>query len=135
MSLSTSMSIMLCTNWVCAGIFDNHLWVSESTLTEQEEEEVMGKELAYEICIPCVVQWCMIWFSAPTRLNPTLGKDQKTQKYHEAVDKAIAEAISRPFGCVHTPRTCMLASAATVLHKTHRVWGVNKETEGLGDGR
>ena len=28
------MSIMLCTNWVCVGTFDDHEWVSESTTTQ-----------------------------------------------------------------------------------------------------
>ena len=50
-------------NWVCAGTFDDHEWVSESTITQQEEE-VMGRELDYESCVPCVVRWCMLWFSA-----------------------------------------------------------------------
>ena len=59
------LSIMLCKNWVCARAFDDHEWVSESTITEQQEE-VMGKEQEDEICIPCVVQWCMWWFSPPT---------------------------------------------------------------------
>ena len=90
----------------------------------------MGMELVYEICIPCVVQWCMLWFSAPTKLNRTLGRDLVTKKYHEAVDRAVAEAISRPFGCTHTPRLCMLASVASVLNKTHRKWEVSKELEG-----
>ena len=74
-----SLSIMLCMNWVCAGVFDDHEWVSESTIAEQEEE-VMGRELDYEICIPCVVHWCMLWFSAPPRFNQTLGRDIKNQK-------------------------------------------------------
>ena len=64
------LSNMLCTNWVCAGTFVDHEWVSESTIT-QHVEEVMGMELEYKICIPCVVQWCMLWFPAPTRLNRT----------------------------------------------------------------
>ena len=55
------MTIMLCTNCVCVGTFDIREWVSESTITEKEE--VMDQVLDYEICIPCVVQWCMIWFS------------------------------------------------------------------------
>ena len=52
------MSTMPRMNWVCAETFDDHEWVSESTIT-QREEEVMGIELDYEIGIPCVVQWCM----------------------------------------------------------------------------
>ena len=65
--------IMLCVNWVCAGTFDDHEWVSESTIAMQEEE-VMGMELDYENSVPCVVQWCMPWFSAPTRLIKTLER-------------------------------------------------------------
>ena len=121
--------IMLCTNWVCAGIFNDHEWVSESTIAPHEEE-LMGMDLDYKPGIPCVVQWCMLWFSAPTRLNQTLGKDLRIIKYHEAVDMAIAEAISKPFGDIHSPRTCMLPSVATVLHETHRKWKVTEEMEG-----
>ena len=46
------------------------------------------------------------------------------------MDRAIAEAISGPFGGMRTPRTCMLASVASVLHKTQRKWRVSKEMEG-----
>ena len=69
------LSIMPCKNWVCAGTFDDHEWVSESTIT-QHVEEVMGMDFDYEIGIPFVVQWCMSWFSAPTRLNRTLEKNK-----------------------------------------------------------
>ena len=62
------MSIMLCMNWVCAGTFVDLEWVSESTIA-QHVEEVMGMELDYKIGLPCVVQWCMFWFSAPTWLS------------------------------------------------------------------
>ena len=66
--------------------------------------------------------------SALARLNRTLQRqDQKIVKYHEVVNMAITDAISRPCGGEHTPKSCMLASVATVLHRT---WGVNKEMEG-----
>ena len=32
------MSIMLCTNWVCAGTFVDHEWVSSRTIFQQEED-------------------------------------------------------------------------------------------------
>ena len=48
-------SIMLCVSWACAGTFDDHEWYSESIIAEQEEEEVMGRDLDHEISIPCVV--------------------------------------------------------------------------------
>ena len=65
------LSAMLCVNWVCAGNFERHEWVSESTMAEQEDE-VMGGELEYKPCVPCVVHWSMLLFSAPTRLNSIL---------------------------------------------------------------
>ena len=40
---------------LCVNNFRRPRAVSESTIAEQgeEEEEVMGKELDYELCIPC----------------------------------------------------------------------------------
>ena len=36
------LSILLCVNRVCAGTFDFHEWVSESTIAEQDEEVMAG---------------------------------------------------------------------------------------------
>ena len=44
------LSIMLFVNWVCAGTFDNHEWVSESTIAEQEEEEEVVGALCSGVC-------------------------------------------------------------------------------------
>ena len=65
------LSIMLCVNWVCEGAFDDHECVSENT-NAMQIEELMGKGLDYELCIPCVVQCLMLRFSALTRLNQTM---------------------------------------------------------------
>ena len=92
---------MLSVNWVCEGAFDDHEWVSENTIAMQVEG-VMGRDLDYGLCIPCVVQWSMLWFSAPTRLSQTMGDDEiKIAKYHEVVDMAITETITLPFGDTH----------------------------------
>ena len=74
----------------------------------------------------------MLWFSAPTRLNQTLDNQGiKIAKYHEAVNMAIAYAISKPFGGAHTTRSCMLTTVAAVLHKTpSRTWDMNKQMKG-----
>ena len=64
---------MMSMSWVCAGAFDDHVWVSESTIA-QHVEEVVGMELDCKIGFQCVVLWGMLWFSAPTRLNRTLEK-------------------------------------------------------------
>ena len=72
-------SIMLCTNWVCAGAFVNHEWVTSRTIFQQEEE-ILSMALDFKIDVPCVVQWSLLWFSAPTDLNRILGTELKFQK-------------------------------------------------------
>ena len=67
------MSIVLFMNSFCAGTFDDHQWVSESTIA-QHAEEVMGMELDHKIGIPCVVQWCMLGFSTPYKVESNIGK-------------------------------------------------------------
>ena len=84
---------MLCMNWVCAGTFDDHEWVSGSTIT-QHEEEVMGRDLDCEICIPCVaVEYAVIFRTHAVKSYTGRGKI-KFAKFHEVVNMAIAEAIS-----------------------------------------
>ena len=34
------MSVMLCTNWVCAGAFVDHVWASSRTIIQQEERNL-----------------------------------------------------------------------------------------------
>ena len=82
--------------------------------------------LDFRIDVPCVVQWRLLWFSAPTNLNRILGHELKIKKYHEVVNGAIMDAIKRQFGGEHTPRSCMLTSVAKVLHRTHNKCGVRK---------
>ena len=49
------MSIMHCTNWVCAGTSADHEWVSSSTIIQQEEE-ISSMALDFKIEVPYVVQ-------------------------------------------------------------------------------
>ena len=62
--------------------------------------------------VPCVVQWSLLWFSAPTKLNRILGSDLKIKKkvsrsrqqcchgrYCEAIEwRAHTEAVYVDFG-------------------------------------
>ena len=57
-------------------------------------------------------------------------RTKETKRYHEAVNMAITDASSRPFGGELTPRSCMLASVAKVLHKNSQ-----KVVSEQGDGR
>ena len=98
---------------------------SENTIAMQEEE-VMGRDLDYELCTPCVVQWSMQWFSAPTRLNQKLEDDEiKIAKYHEVVDMAITETIN-----VHVE----IGGCGFAQNATQRL-GCAQGNERLGNGR
>ena len=70
---------VLFTNWVCAGAFVDHEWVSTRTIFQQEED-ILSMALDFKIDVPCVVHWNLLCFSAPTDLNRILGTDLKIQK-------------------------------------------------------
>ena len=54
-------------NLVCDDALDDHVWENERTISCQEAKvlEVLG----YDVAVPCVVQWRMLWFSSPTSVN------------------------------------------------------------------
>ena len=86
--------------------------------------------LEFKIGVPCVVQWSLLWFSAPTDLNRILGSELKIRKYHDVVNIAIMDAIAKPFGGKRTPKSCILTTVARVLQHTHKKKGINKEMKG-----
>ena len=86
--------------------------------------------LDFNIGVLCVVQWSLLWFSAPSHLLKILGNQLKIKRYHEVVNSPTTDAIVRPFGGELTPGSCMLTSVGRILHRTHKKWRVNKEMEG-----
>ena len=66
-------SILEAVNWVGDDAFDDHVWVTEMT-TAQQVAKVLDA-LQGDIELPCVVQWTMLRFSAPTSLNNDLLND------------------------------------------------------------
>ena len=83
-------------NWVCE-VFEGHEWVSELTIFMQD--------LDYELEVPCVVQWRLMRFSAPSRLNKKNdGNGTKIERYHEATNLEIVAAFSVTCGGFSTPR-------------------------------
>ena len=94
----------------------------QKALLRQHAEEALDKRLVYQIGIPCVVLWCILWFSAPARMGRTLEKQYlKIKKYHEVVKITIMDTISKTFGGEHTPRSCMLQLWQRRTQNTHRV--------------
>ena len=78
-------------NWVCDDALDEHVWVSEVAISWQEVKVL--EALQYDRENPRIVQWRMLWFSAPTTLNNGLLNDGViVEKYHEAVNVAFLGA-------------------------------------------
>ena len=44
-------------NWMCDDALDEHVWLSEQTMSSQEAKVL--EALQYDLEIPCIVQWRM----------------------------------------------------------------------------
>ena len=66
------ITIMFCANWVSAGTFVDHEWVSSRII--QQEEEILNMALDFKMEVPCVVQWSLlcwmttIWWGTHTEV-------------------------------------------------------------------
>ena len=61
------------------------------------------------------------------RTHKKCGIDKEIGKYHEVVNGAIMDAVVKPLGGKHTPKSCMLTLVARVLRHTYNKRGINKE--------
>ena len=81
-----------------------------------------------------MVQWSLLWFSAPTDLNRILGTELKIKKYHEVVNGSNVDAIVKPFGGKHTEVVYVnLGGQSPTTHtkrERERKRGINKEMKG-----
>ena len=126
---------MLCVDWVCAGTFDDHEWVSKRTIAEQEKEEVMSRDLDYESCIPCVVQWSMLWFSAPTRLNQTLEGEETNREIPRCGGHGdCIRDLYALWRFAHTANVHVDNGGCSFAQDTQEL-GCEQRNEGLGSGR
>ena len=75
---------------------EDHKCVTEFAVPLKAIEILMA--LKYDIDVPCVIQWGLLWFSSLSRLNQMFtNKGTKIAKYHEAVNMAIEATFTRPF--------------------------------------
>ena len=120
------ISIMESVDWVCDDVLEDHEWVSELTISMQENE--VSVALNYEIEVPCVVQWRLLWFSSPARLSQRYSDNgTKVPKYHEVMNMAIEATFTLSFGGSHTPRTRLLRSVGAVVYRSpDKDWDVEK---------
>ena len=127
--LSTIMESVSC---VCEDAFRDHEWVTELNVIRKENEILAA--LNYDLDVPCVIQWRLLWFSSLSRLNHTfLNNGSQIAKYHKAVNRAIDVTFTMPFEGLHTPRTCLLRSVSVVLYMApDKDWNVEEEMKGGG---
>ena len=108
-------TIMESASWVCEDALRDNEWVTEHNVILKENENL--EALNYDLDVPCVIQWGLLWFSSPSRLKQTFTNNgTEVAKYHEAVNMAIEATFTTPFEGLHTPRTCLLRSVRVVLY-------------------
>ena len=123
-------TIMESVSWVCEDALRDHECFTELDVTLKENEILMA--FNYDLDEPCVIQWGLLWFSSPSRLNQRFANNgTQIAKCHEAEAK-----FSMPIEAVHTPRTCLLRSVCVVLYRSpDKDWNVEEEMKGWGFGR
>ena len=111
---------------------EDHKCVTEFAVPLKANEILMA--LKYDIDVPCVIQWGLLWFSSLSRLNQRFTNNgTKISKYHEAVNMAIEATFTLPFGGLHTPRTSLLRSVSVVLYRSpENDRNVEEEMKGWG---
>ena len=102
------MTIMESVNWVCEDAFkEEHEWVTQCTISEQEDRILA--DLGYNFDDPCVIQWALLWFSAPSR-SSLYHEDNGThiEVYHEVTNLAIRRACGVPNNGNYNPRSYLV---------------------------
>ena len=54
-------------SWVTEDFLWEEEWITETNVTLKEN--AILEALNYDIDVPCPLQWGLLWFSAPTKLN------------------------------------------------------------------
>ena len=123
-------SIIYAVNWVCDDSSDQHVWLSVESVILQEANTL--EAMQYDLGIPCVVQWGMLWFSAPTSLNNYLINDGELNiRYYEAIGTTLNNAITIPSWCMNSPRACFLRAIRNVfIGMPGRIWDLGREMNG-----
>ena len=87
-------------------------------------------ELDCGFVVPCVVQWSLLWFSAPTRLNEILDQEFKIKKVPRGNRR---DNYRNKFATIWRGTQMEVVHvdiSGQELYRTHRKCGVNKEMEG-----
>ena len=95
---------------------------SEFSLVMQENK--IPEALNYDIDVSCVVQWEMLWYSAPTSRNhDSLNDGVILAKCNATIKLAVKESFILSLWRRNTPRACFLpAHCLTMTGMPQWVW-------------
>ena len=78
----------LSVSWVTEDFLWDHEWITETRVTMKENLILEARH--YDIEVPCLLQWALLWFSAPTNLNRKfLNNGARVAKPRDTVSSAI----------------------------------------------
>ena len=114
----------------CIRVQENPEWISEFSLVVQEH--TILEALNYDTDVPCVVQWRMLWYSAPSSFNHDLLNDVLLAKHNKAINMAIEAPFSFPLWRRHTRRSSFFeAQRLTMMHCLQGcMWRPEREMKG-----
>ena len=119
---------------MCVVILEDHVLVSEFSLALQEKKVL--EALTHDIDVPCIVQWRMLWYSAPTSLDNALLNDGVIlETFNEPMNWAFQSAFVLPHWRMNTPRSRFLRSIRAMLEGvTEWVWDPERDMHGWEQG-
>ena len=99
--------------------------MDHETKVTMKENHIL-EELHYDIEVPCPLQWCLLWFPAPTNLNrKVVNNGIKVAKFRDTVNSAIELTCDIAFHGAHTSRACSVRADAP-----DRDWNFEEEMQG-----
>ena len=120
-------------SWVTEDFLWEHEWIMETNVTLKEN--VILDALNYDIDVPCPLQWGLLWFSAPTKLNREfVNNGTKVAKFTDTVSSAIEFTCNIAFDGTLTPRACYLRAVSIFLcHAQDKYSNIEEEKQGKID--
>ena len=105
----------------------------EQTISLQEAKVL--EALQYDLETPCMVQWGMLWFSAPTSLNNELLNDGEILgKDYEAVNVAFQNVLGAPYSGVNNKDVLPESNKGSFGKYAWKSLQLGKWNGGLGAG-
>ena len=108
-----------------------HAWIQQDSMELQGSHTM--KSLHYDTEVPCVMQWGLLWYSAPSHLNEILIKGGASQTCHDkTVRKATETSFTFPFEEWHMPRTTFLETQKKMMLQCVQGWAWRPERDMKG---